>query len=57
MEQGQEAAPSPTLTIDDPRNGGSDDRAWHTAIAHTPALRVQLPDEFAPAGEQRAESE
>lgn len=47
------------LIIDDANSGGSDDGAWHTHIAHTPALRAQLPDEFPPAGgvpEQERES-
>jgi hypothetical protein len=31
-----------TLTIDDPEAGGSDARAWATAIAHTPHLANQI---------------
>jgi hypothetical protein len=35
-----------TVTIDDPANGGGDAGAWLTAIAHTPALRAQCPEDF-----------
>ena len=31
----------PTVTIDDASDGGSDDGAWATAIAHTPHLARQ----------------
>lgn len=34
------------VIIDDPARGGSDEGAWRKAIAHTPALRAQVPDEF-----------
>lgn len=35
---------SPTITIDDPDDGGSEPGAWRTAIATTPSLATHVVD-------------
>lgn len=45
---------SPTLTIDDPDDGGSDPGAWADAIANTPSLAANIDDDEAIQQENQA---